>query len=109
MNGSIKHKKCVDCNAEWTTADLESPCPACSSNVSAKEKVVPPLAKQVGGTHYKQFKIQPVEFCQVNNIGYCESSCIKYLCRWKDKGGIDDLKKAIHFIEMLVELELKKQ
>ena len=59
--------------------------------------------KQVGGDHYKKFKIQPAEFCYKNNIPYLESTAIKYLCRWKDKGGIQDLDKAIHFIELLKE------
>jgi Protein of unknwon function (DUF3310) len=65
------------------------------------------LDKQVGGDHYKQFKIQPVEFCHVNKIPYLEATAIKYLCRWRDKGGIQDLDKAIHFIELLKQLEDK--
>lgn len=64
------------------------------------------LDKQVGGEHYKKFVIQPVEFCYKNNIPYLEATAIKYLCRWKDKGGIADLDKAIHFIELLKEFEL---
>lgn len=59
--------------------------------------------KQVGGQHYKKFRIQPAEFCHINNIPYLEATAIKYLCRWKDKGGIQDLDKAIHFIELLKE------
>jgi hypothetical protein len=63
------------------------------------------LDKQVGGDHYKKFQIQPAEFCYVNNIPYLEATAIKYLCRWRDKGGIADLDKAIHFIELLKEFE----
>jgi len=63
------------------------------------------LEKQVAGGHYKKFKIQPVEFCHVNNIPYIESTAIKYLCRWRDKGGLEDLDKAIHFIELLKQME----
>ncbi len=59
--------------------------------------------KQVGGQHYKKFKIQPAEFCYVNNIPYLEATAIKYLCRWKDKGGVQDLEKAKHFIDLLIE------
>ena len=66
------------------------------------------IDKQVGGDHYKKFSIQPAEFCHVNNIGYLEATAIKYLCRWKDKGGIQDLDKAIHFIELLKEFESAK-
>jgi hypothetical protein len=60
---------------------------------------------QVGGSHYKKFKIQPAEFCYYNNIPYLEATAIKYLCRWKDKGGIQDLEKAKHFIDLLIEFE----
>lgn len=61
--------------------------------------------KQVGGDHYKDLKIQPAEFCFINNIPYLEATAIKYLCRWRKKGGIQDLDKAIHFIELLKEFE----
>ena len=63
------------------------------------------LDKQVAGNHYKQFKIQPAEFCYYNNIPYLEATAIKYLCRWRDKGGIQDLEKAKHFIDLLIEFE----
>ena len=63
------------------------------------------LERQVGGEHYKQFKIQPIEFCHINKIGYLEATAIKYLCRWRDKGGLEDLDKAIHYIQVLKELE----
>lgn len=68
-----------------------------------------PLATQVGGAHYKKLKIQPIEYVHANNIGYCEGTAIKYLTRWRDKGGIQDLEKAKHFIELLIELETKKE
>lgn len=60
-----------------------------------------PLDRQIGGNHYKDFIIQPAEFCYKNNIPYLEATAIKYLCRWKLKGGVHDLDKAIHFIELL--------
>lgn len=62
---------------------------------------------QVAGTHYKEMRIQPVEFIHANNIGFCEATAIKYLCRWRKKGGIEDLKKAKHFIDVLIELETR--
>jgi hypothetical protein len=61
--------------------------------------------KQIGGTHYGKNAIQPWDFIIANNIGYLEGSAIKYLCRWKDKGGVNDLRKAIHFIEKAIEVE----
>ena len=68
-----------------------------------------PLEKQIGGEHYTM-PIQPIEFCFKNQIPYIESSVIKYLCRWrtKHKGSFDDLLKALHLIEILIELETQK-
>lgn len=66
------------------------------------------LDKQVAGTHYKQMPIQPVEFIHANSIPYCEANAIKYLCRWRNKNGIDDLRKAVHYIELLIEMEMEK-
>ena len=65
------------------------------------------LDTQVAGSHYKTLKIQPVEFIYANGIGYAEGNVIKYLTRWKDKGGIADLEKAKHYIELLIELETR--
>ena len=59
--------------------------------------------KQVGGNHYKKYKIQPVEFIIKNNIGFVEGNIIKYVLRFKDKGGIADLEKAKHYIELLID------
>jgi len=59
--------------------------------------------KQVGGSHYKKYKIQPIEFIVKNNIGFCEGNVIKYVLRFKDKGGIADLEKAKHYIELLID------
>jgi len=59
--------------------------------------------EQIGGDHYKKYGIQPVEFIMANNIPFCEGNAIKYLVRWRDKGGIDDLLKARHYIDLLIE------
>ena len=64
-----------------------------------------PLDTQVGGDHYKKLAIQPIEYCQRNKLGYCESSVIKYLTRHRDKNGLQDLRKAQHCLELLIELE----
>lgn len=65
------------------------------------------LDVQVGGQHYKNMTIQPVEFIHANGIGYIEGTIIKYACRWRSKGGIEDLKKIKHFVDLLIELETK--
>lgn len=67
----------------------------------------PALARQEGGSHYKDMKIQPIEFIHANGIPFCEGSVIKYVSRWRAKGGVADLKKARHFLDLLIELEGK--
>ena len=66
------------------------------------------LATQVGGGHYKALAIQPVEYIQRNNLGFCEGSVVKYVSRWRAKGGVEDLKKAKHFLDLLIEMEGKQ-
>lgn len=65
--------------------------------------------RQIGGSHYKTMPIQPMEFNIKNNIPFAEGSVIKYVSRWRSKGGVDDLKKARHVLDMLIELEEAKQ
>lgn len=65
------------------------------------------LNTQVSGDHYKSLKIQPIEFIHANGIPFAEGSVIKYVTRWRDKGGLADLEKAKHFLELLIELETK--
>ena len=67
------------------------------------------LNEQVGGNHYREMAIQPVEFIHRNNIGFIEGCVIKYLCRWRSKGGVEDLQKARHFIDLLISLETKSE
>lgn len=67
-----------------------------------------PTQAQVGGDHYKRMKIQPAEFVHANNIPYLEGSAIYYIARWRDKGGLRDIDKAIHTLQVLKHLELLK-
>jgi len=64
--------------------------------------------KQVSGNHYKEKEIQPWDYIYANNLGYFEGNCVKYVSRWRDKGGVADLRKAIHYLEKLIELEEAK-
>ena len=64
-----------------------------------------PLEKQEGGSHYKEMPIQPIEFITKNKLGYIEGNIIKYICRHKSKNGIEDLRKAKHYIDLLIQLE----
>ena len=63
------------------------------------------LEKQVGGKHYKNMKIQPAEFINENKLLFAEGNAIKYICRHSLKGGIQDIDKAIHYLEMVKERE----
>lgn len=77
-----------------------------SNNQAASEKQSGSVFdKQIGGSHYKNMPIQPIEFIMKNNLGFCEGNIIKYICRYKDKNGLQDLEKAKHYIEMLIERE----
>lgn len=62
-------------------------------------------SKQVAGSHYSDKEIQPWDYIHANNLCYFTGNCVKYVSRWRDKGGINDLKKAIHYLEKLIELE----
>ena len=59
--------------------------------------------KQIGGSHYKKMKIQPSKFVIENELLFPEGSVIKYICRHRFKNGKEDLEKAVHFIEMIIE------
>lgn len=67
------------------------------------------LDEQVAGNHYKDMPIQPAEYIYANALGYFEGNVIKYVSRWRKKNGLDDLNKAKHYIDLLIELEQKKK
>lgn len=93
--------------AEWDAAshahfrkvDTSQPV-AC--NTDGKEK---PLKVQVGGDHYKKLPIQPIQFIHANSIPFMEGNVIKYVSRWRDKGGLADLEKARHYLDLLIDME----
>lgn len=64
--------------------------------------------KQEGGNHYKNAKIQPIDFIVENNIPFREGNVIKYVARHASKNGAEDIKKAIHYLEMILETEYQK-
>lgn len=67
------------------------------------------LKKQVGGSHCKAQAIQPVQYIHANGLDYCAGCVVKYVTRYKTKGGEQDLRKAIHYLELLIELEYPKK
>ena len=71
----------------------------------ATEETASALDVQEGGDHYKKLKIQPMEYSMANGLDACQHTIIKYVTRFRDKGGIEDLRKAKHCIDMLIEFE----
>ena len=64
--------------------------------------------RQEGGNHYRNKAIQPWDYIAGNGIGYLEGCAIKYLSRWKEKGGVADLRKARHYVDKLIEMEMQE-
>jgi hypothetical protein len=64
---------------------------------------------QIGGTHYKKHAIQPWDYIIANDLGYLEGNIVKYISRWKDKGGVEDIRKVIHYAQKLIEVQTKEE
>ena len=69
------------------------------SNITSKP------AEQVGGTHYSRLSIEPIQFIEANGLGYSEGNVVKYISRWKNKNGLEDLNKAKWYVERLIQVE----
>lgn len=80
---------------------LDESCP----NHNGSKQNASAFDRQVGGDWYKTLAIQPLEYCQKNNLNMAESGVVKYVTRHRARNGKQDLLKAIHLIEMLIELE----
>lgn len=76
-----------------------------SKEETQEEKEVSARDMQVGGSHYKDMKIQPSDFIMANNLNWYAGNAVKYICRHSSKGGKIDLEKAIHYIQLLIEHE----
>ncbi len=83
-------------SSNGSTIHLPQNQPQSSSISRAKEK-------QIGGGHYKDYAIQPLDYILANNIPWCEANVIKYVTRWRSKNGVEDLKKARHYLDLLIE------
>ncbi len=90
--------RCHVCSTMLVHGDC--PIPGCPGS-GIPEKA---MNKQVGGDHYRDMAIQPVEFIHRNSIPYIEGCAIDCLCHWR-KNGVQDLEKAKHFIDLLIEME----
>ena len=68
-----------------------------------------PFLKQISGTHYLYMKIQPAEFINKNKLLFAEGNAIKYICRHSHKNGVEDIDKAIHYLEMIKERDYNEK
>lgn len=69
------------------------------------ERVESREQKQIGGTHYEEMKIQPIDYIIANNLPFCESNVVKYISRHASKNGAEDIRKAIHYCKMILKYE----
>lgn len=63
------------------------------------------LASQEGGDHYKALKIQPIQYINENGLDYFQGNVVKYVTRHKNKNGVEDIRKAIHYLQLILELQ----
>lgn len=73
------------------------------------KQVSSPLDVQVAGSHYNTLKIQPIEYTFHNNLNFIQGNVVKYITRYKDKNGKEDLEKAKHYIDLLIQLEYNQE
>jgi hypothetical protein len=110
----MEERRCRTC-VEYTVKPSEE-CDSCDPiyvNWKPKEQPKPStktaLTWQEGGQHYKDKAIQPIVYIHANKLGFCEGNVVKYITRHKEKNGAEDIKKVIHYCELLLELEYKNE
>jgi len=99
-----KGKSAIDDVGDYATSWQKDMFELCVGKISFNSNPTP-TSDQIGGSHYKNLKIQPTEFIHANNIGFIEGNIIKYVVRHKDKNGLEDLNKAKHYIDLLIKFE----
>lgn len=82
-------------------------CSVPSKGLKESMETTNPLDVQVGGGHYKTRAIQPIEYIHANNLNYSEGAIVKYITRWRDKNGFEDLEKIKHYVDLLIAMEKK--
>lgn len=96
----LSNMSCDSCLAGYTNWSLKEQ-PARSTKTA--------LTWQEGGQHYKDKAIQPIVYIHANKLGFCEGNVVKYITRHKEKNGAEDIRKVIHYCELLLELEYKNE
>jgi hypothetical protein len=74
----------------------------------AEEQMIKASDKQIGGSHYKDFKIMPIEYITQNKLDFCEGNIVKYISRHEKKNGAEDIRKVIHYAELILEQKYGK-
>lgn len=96
----MKHE-CPECGIFIESETRNFACPRCNGQYIGLAFTKPePIRQQ---PHYTQFQIQPVEFIAANNLNYLQGNIIKYIMRYKEKNGLEDLQKAKHYLDMLIQ------
>jgi hypothetical protein len=101
--GSDLHFRWTRNVAEWRDPEVTPNPPLEPADLESK-----PSDRQVGGEHYRQHSIQPWDIWSEYGMNAFEGAVLKYLLRWRDKGGVEDLKKARHTLDKLIEIEEAK-
>lgn len=96
---------CPDCGAECLFDRANLVAGKAAKQKSAVSLQSNPLDLQIGGNHYKKYKIQPAEYIHANSLDWFQGNIVKYITRFRDKNGREDLEKIIHYVQMLIELE----
>ena len=99
--------ECSTCK-HWNAGKGNLTCVGCADS-HYYAAVETPLTKQEGGQHYKDKTIQPIVYIHANKLGFCEGNVVKYITRHKEKNGAEDIRKVIHYCELLLELEYKDE
>lgn len=98
---------------EWCGKLVASPAKTCNDYCEREAEKhkgsQDPFRSQVGGRHYTDMKIQPAEFILKNGLNWLEGQVIKYISRHQAKGGAEDLRKAIHCLEMLLHYQYSNE
>lgn len=102
-SNAYENVQAIVCEKCETVAQCYNTGPICKKPTIS----VSALNKQESGNHYKDKGIQPIVYIHANNLGFCEGNVVKYVTRWREKGGEADLRKAIHYLELLIQLETK--
>ena len=100
---------CSTCKNQRIVNDPCGTCEWLDEGYSNWQPMSVALTKQEGGQHYKDKAIQPIVYIHANNLGFCEGNVVKYITRHKEKNGAEDIRKVIHYCELLLELEYKNE